>query len=47
MTELEERIFECTNFLIQKTDAEGKTNPEEQRVFDFVKYIEDGKYKPF
>jgi len=44
---LEERIFECINFLIQKTDAEGKINPEKQRIFDFVKYIEDGKYKPF
>ncbi len=40
-----DRDFQTGDFI--SLNAEGKTNPEEQRIFDFVKYIEDGKYKPF
>lgn len=44
---IQERIFECKNFLIQKVDASGTLNPEEQLLFDFITYIEDGTNKPF
>lgn len=47
MNEIEGRIFECKNFLIQKVDASGTLNPEEQLLFDFITYIEDGTNKPF
>ena len=47
MTDIEERIFECTNHLIKKVDANGSATPEDQKIFDFIKYIEDGKIKPF
>lgn len=47
MTEIEQRIFECKNFLIQKVDASGIVNSEEQKIFDFLTYIEDGTNKPF
>ena len=47
MTEFEERLFECTNHLIQKVDASGTVTPEDQIIFDFLSYVENGKNKPF
>lgn len=44
---IEERIFECTNYLIQKVDASGIVTPEQQKIFNFISYIENGKNKPF
>lgn len=47
MKGIEKRIFECKNFLIQVTDASGIVTDENQKIFDFLLYIEDGKIKPF
>lgn len=47
MNEIDQRIFECKNFLIQNVDANGIVSSEEQKIFDFLTYIEDGINKPF
>lgn len=45
--EIERRVFECTNYLVQKLDSGESITSEEQKVFDYLMYIENGKQKPF